>query len=662
MFESDRNCLRTYYAIRPDGSGLRRLFSLRGCGYAYWKPDGTKALVIVGRGIGPYILDLRSGKRHPLQIKGLYNANNPPGQPWSPDGKRLLLATGTRDFSVADRDFLYSPRTHDWPTLDTQTETYSPAWAADGKSVIFPTVPGIAAAGIHGGVRTIVRIPESWDIESVGASSNGKWISFVRESAPLPSLYVVRSNGHGLHRIARAVNVAAWSPTGERLSYQDSAGLHIVDPESQRAVFVVGARGAMTLVGPPFAAPVWSPDGRWLLYVRKDLGFGAPSYAHDQIWVVRTNGRDAHSITQAFPGVGNLEVEDTAWIASNVTGKPVRHPPFVEPRGNPVVIRGLPIVALGALGQRVVVATGFGRQPSVGVSEVRAPRGPIVRIGPGGRTSELQLPRHCVSVSSLVLTATRLGYVCDNSVFESARYGLWLGGKRLVSTKGGPGTGTYLGGPATDGRTIAYSVNDNPIGGPPHYKPLPRSTRIYEVHGSSVKLVRTLHGSATLESIDSGRIALLRYGRGETVEVLSPRGSVRKFRFHVYDINGVALDGGRLLVLERRRLVVVDLATGRRHVWRTALPSNGYGPQLASVRGDLVAYVVGAAVHVMRLSDGHEVVIDTPGATDPVLAQFVGTGLFYAYNEAYAKDPGRVGFLSLAALEHAISAKGRLAR
>ena len=64
----------------------------------------------------------------------------------------------------------------------------------------------------------------------------------------------------------------------------------------------------------------------------------------------------------------------------------------------------------------------------------------------------------------------------------------------------------------------------------------------------------------------------------------------------------------------------------------------------------------------MRLSDGRDVVLDTPGATTPTLASFGAGGLFYAYNEAYSKQPGRVGFITTGALEHAISAKGRQAR
>ena len=64
---------------------------------------------------------------------------------------------------------------------------------------------------------------------------------------------------------------------------------------------------------------------------------------------------------------------------------------------------------------------------------------------------------------------------------------------------------------------------------------------------------------------------------------------------------------------------------------------------------------------MLRLSDGREVVLDTPAATVPITAQFVRSGLYYAYNVAYAKTPGRVGFISFEALARAISSNGRVA-
>ena len=74
-------------------------------------------------------------------------------------------------------------------------------------------------------------------------------------------------------------------------------------------------------------------------------------------------------------------------------------------------------------------------------------------------------------------------------------------------------------------------------------------------------------------------------------------------------------------------------------------------------REGLAAYVVGAAVHVLRLSDGREIVIDTPNATGPVFARFVPNGLFYSFNESYAERPGRLAFVARSDLERALASR-----
>jgi hypothetical protein len=77
-------------------------------------------------------------------------------------------------------------------------------------------------------------------------------------------------------------------------------------------------------------------------------------------------------------------------------------------------------------------------------------------------------------------------------------------------------------------------------------------------------------------------------------------------------------------------------------------------PELEDAQGDLAAYVVGAAIHVLRFSDGREIVIDTPNATEPVFARFVPGGLFYSFNESYHKRPGRLVFVARPELERVL--------
>jgi hypothetical protein len=141
---------------------------------------------------------------------------------------------------------------------------------------------------------------------------------------------------------------------------------------------------------------------------------------------------------------------------------------------------------------------------------------------------------------------------------------------------------------------------------------------------------------------------------GKAVSVLSPVGGIRTFALGGSRILGAALDGPRLLVLQSTRLTVVDLRSGRRTASWPVRRGFGPVPELEDARGNLAAYVVGPAVHLLRLSDGREIVIDTPNATEPVFARFVLSGLFYSFNKSYEKRPGRLVFVTRSALERAL--------
>jgi hypothetical protein len=53
------------------------------------------------------------------------------------------------------------------------------------------------------------------------------------------------------------------------------------------------------------------------------------------------------------------------------------------------------------------------------------------------------------------------------------------------------------------------------------------------------------------------------------------------------------------------------------------------------------------------------VVIDTPNATEPIFARLVPNGLFYAFNVAYAKRPGRLVFVTRSELGRALASKAQ---
>ena len=229
--------------------------------------------------------------------------------------------------------------------------------------------------------------------------------------------------------------------------------------------------------------------------------------------------------------------------------------PLVSLRRARTITTALPIVALAAEGNEAAVAQGFGGPPSF-----RSPLGPIV-VWNQARGTMVRVPvRGCGSAYDVLLAAGRIAYRCDNSsegytVHESLR----LGTTDLVRTHGEEFAGSFLGGLVADRGTIAFDVES--AGTPRRPEFSIRRTRIWRSTGARTELVRTLRGRASVVSLDAGRIAVLHDGKA--VSVLAPGGGIRTLAVGAPRILGAALDGPRLLVLQGRRLVLVDLRSGR---------------------------------------------------------------------------------------------------
>jgi Tol biopolymer transport system component len=642
VFQSGASGRAAVYAVRPDGTELARLPLELPADSAVvsWTRDGTKALVMYDRGNGDavaYVFDPASGTQEPIRVPGVQQASavqpqDLTGMPWSPDGKRLLLGTSAGDI-VLD----LKTGVHQYVRDELATDLLT--WSADGKSVLFPSDRDVYAAPADGGPPTRLMGIAQFEPGDLRQSSDGKWISFERYGGR-DDLYVVRTNGTGLRMIARGAESCAWSPAGERLVFADFNGIGLVDVETGRRLRLTNEQ----LDDPGNEGPSWSPDGQRILYRRNVLGRGAAPGYHMQLWTMQADGTDRHPVTHAFPvDSGNGAA---VWVEGTVTGTPAPRLPLVSLTAARTTTTGLPIVALAAAGNKAAVAQGFG-----GLLGFRKPVGPIVVWNRLTGTRELVPVRGCASATDVLLAAGHVGYRCDNAsegytVHDSLRVGTSV----LVRTHGEEFTGSFLGGVFADGRSVAFDVESagNRMTGEFRI----HRTRVWKATGTRRAIVRTFSGAATVAALDAGRIAVVRDGKAVTV--LSPRGAARTFAFGGRRILGAALDGPRLLVLESTRLIVLDVGGGRRTAAWPLRRGFGPAPELDDAQGDLAAYVVGAAVHVLRLSDGHEIVIDTPNATEPVFARFVPSGLFYSFNESYDKRPGRLVFVSRSKLERAL--------
>ncbi len=639
------------FAVSPGGGFTRLALGISSNDDVYPNPAGTKLLVVVPGEVTDhaFLLDVAGGKRTPVRVPHLYGVSLP-AQPWAPDGRRLLLMHGA-DTTHA---LIYTVATGREVGLGV-ADYDTPVWSGDGKSVIFGDHHSVYTIPERGGRRKVVARFSHLVPSNVQSSADGKWISFVDETAR-PRMYVSRADGSRSHAVAGAA-VGVWSPSGERLAYAGYNGVGTLDPATGKRSFV-----ANRLDSPTQDILSWSAAGTQILFERIDVAGQPDAYEHLQLWAMRPDGSRARPLTRAFPVDAGLW-RAASWVAASLSGKPVARPSLVAVRPAATLTTALPVVSLSVNGARAAIAEGFGHYEYMGPPgqpEAGGPLGPIL-LWSATTGSTTQVAVHGCRHVPTVVSAVKLGYICDNSEYEGQRQSLRVGSATLARTSGGQGIGSFFQGTVTDGRRVVFGVEVNSLttpGRPPDLPPVPRF-RIYEATPSGRRLLRRVKGYAEVQSVEGSRIALSHGPKQNTIVVYSGH-AARAFRFPHASYLQAALDGNRLVTLGSGNLIVSDLRSGREVA---SWPTGPDGGTLEGASGNLAVFVAGAEIHVMRLSDGREIVLDLgPNAAGPALADFWAGGLFYAYNEAYTKHPGRVAVVTPSALERAISAHGRLAR
>lgn len=236
--------------------------------------------------------------------------------------------------------------------------------------------------------------------------------------------------------------------------------------------------------------------------------------------------------------------------------------------------------------------------------------------------------------------------------------------------------GRYAGSPHGDGELLVYgtwsvcegteleSSHPCPSGTPERE---PYDSRVQRIRGTRSTTVASDAGALGILGVSSGRIAVLR--SDATVAVMSSEGRVVKtFPFVPGEVRGATLDGKRLVVLRRsdgrhtieaydmsgtgrvsRPIAPPGPASDRRCSWPVvSLPlcRQPYARlRLVDSENGIAVYVLGRDIHLLRIVDGARTVIRPPATRGTVEAQLERSGLFYAYQVADSKLPGRVGFL-----------------
>ena len=651
VFESTRDGLSAIYSTDEDGTGLARVRTPRGRsfygGTGYWSPGGERLLLTIERERGGEVvsIDLRTGTRTRIPIHDVRGAS------WSSDAEQIAVAA-ERGIVVADADGANRRQlTHD------PFDSY-PAWAPNGERIAFVSGDSLYTVSLRGERRLVLSVPDE-DLFVPQWSHDGRWLAISRTDSDTSSapVEVVQGDGTGRRRVARDADRAVWSPREDTLLYTRAGEISRVDADGRN-------RKRLTFGGRDWSferEPTWSPDGMKIAYVARR--FRAPirdPLRPTDIWVMNADGSGKRAITDAFPTGGSNFTP--VWLERAPKASPVHAPMRLVSFARPGVLRTRqPIGGLDARGTRAVVVEGLGSG-----TDFWNPPGPL-RVWDAAARRVRGVPvRGCGTAFDPVLMTDHAAYVCDNSAVDLISRDIRTtspGGKTttVLSTRAthlrGVGFPSRLvlglaGGPSA----IAYATGERPEASSRGFDAA--ETQIWLLEGERPpRRLATLEGEARVVDVGDARIVVL-YGQ-RAVAVVSRDGRiVRRLAFGRNDVRSARLDGPRLFVLLRDRVVVYDIASGRRRAsWRW--PSElGYG-RLAGVAGDLGAYVVGMAIHLRRLSDGREVVVDLRTAAEPVHARLTHAGLFYSYSDPRSVPAGRAVFVARAELERALARAAR---
>jgi Tol biopolymer transport system component len=279
---------RGFYRVSIIDVGTRLIVPLTREGDAYmpsWSPDGAQLAFVSTRDGNPEIYVMQADGTQPRRLT--YDRDRESRPVWSPDGRRLAfesVSDGARRIYVMDVE----TRTRVMAEQGASATGVGPIWSPDSTRLAYYGVvtdtPELFVAAV--GAR---MVGERLTDNAVGDwtpvwSPDGRWLAYYANTDANVDLYALRLDTQQVTRLTFYLSrewLPVWSPDGRSLALlsdrDGSASYYWMDVTCLETGAPCGGE-ILSLGGMAFPleeAPVWSPDGSRLAYVRVSTSGGA---------------------------------------------------------------------------------------------------------------------------------------------------------------------------------------------------------------------------------------------------------------------------------------------------------------------------------------------------------------------------------------------------
>lgn len=682
LLHSDRDDAPGWYVVDSDGTELRLLVEEtdpEAFSDASWSPDGALLAFERAAGFdqsGLYVLQLGTGSiREVVAPDAMGDESLVSRFGWSPTATSIVVGwyryPGDGPMGVVSKE--------GGPIRLLPVEGRGPVWSPAGDWIAFNQRREDENGDRPPDALYVVR-PDGTGLRQLGVGTIGAWsptgdaIATTLRDGDSSRVVLWPLDGGTATQVGPASASSccielAWSPDGARLAISEE-----LENDLTRLWIVPRDGSQARLVGPPVewvAGLSWSPTGLWLAFT------GPPQAAQDEIlWSVDTETGSIHTWSELdprldlpvwSPGGSRLAVSVDApgkaadlWVVEPGSGAFARVTRGTEygyrnqaPAWHPA---GLGASALGGAPAEHAVPSAW--QPAAqhrgmletrcGVEELAADDGLVAALTCGdGDVVIWDRPRRQAAWFANDLSEGGVAAVAlagERATYLTWAYGLsrdYWSLSWATPTRPRPVWVDDL--PSSDDEYASRLAGDGDLTVLALTRPPKALTTVWRIDSDDRVRIGSVKGTVDSLSVDGDRAAVATYG-GAVAVFERDEGAIT--RFHVPGrVNGVALDGHRLLVATGGQLRVYHAAT---RILLRALPLPP-SARLEDAAAGIATYVVGNEVHALRLSDRRDTTV-TAARRGPVHSQIEPTGLYYSYSTPTRVRPGRIAFVPLGRL------------